>query len=504
MQPDHLPDFMPSPSAMLFNSIEYLLAFLPITVLGYFWLNRRVGAQAGKGWLVIASLFFYGWWSIAYLWLIGGSILFNYSAAWLLGRSTHTTKKWLLRIAIASNVALLGYFKYTDFFISSINPFLAQQLPLLHIALPLGISFFTFTQIAFLVDVQRGLTREYHFVHYCLFVTYFPHLIAGPIMHHKEMMPQFSSKSAQTIRWDNIQLGLLILAIGLLKKVCLADSVATAANTGFSDAGHLLFHQAWLTSLSYTMQLYFDFSGYTDMAIGASLLFNIHLPENFNSPYKSTNIRDFWQRWHITLSRWLRDYLYIPLGGSRRGEIRTHIALLITFLLGGLWHGASWTFVIWGALHGSATVLHRLWRRLNFRIYAPLAWLLTFLFVNAAWVFFRASDFTIATQVLSGMAGLHGFPTAADSWELVGGVLHSETWSLFYAVADAPTRQWLMLFLCLIIALCYQNTAAIATTPFAKSTKTSVSMVHGIIIGSTIFYTAFMTSGIATFIYFYF
>jgi D-alanyl-lipoteichoic acid acyltransferase DltB (MBOAT superfamily) len=323
-------------------------------------------------------------------------------------------------------------------------------------------------------------------------------------MHHKEMMPQFSSKSAQTIRWDNIQLGLLILAIGLLKKVCLADSVATAANTGFSDAGHLLFHQAWLTSLSYTMQLYFDFSGYTDMAIGASLLFNIHLPENFNSPYKSTNIRDFWQRWHITLSRWLRDYLYIPLGGSRRGEIRTHIALLITFLLGGLWHGASWTFVIWGALHGSATVLHRLWRRLNFRIYAPLAWLLTFLFVNAAWVFFRASDFTIATQVLSGMAGLHGFPTAADSWELVGGVLHSETWSLFYAVADAPTRQWLMLFLCLIIALCYQNTAAIATTPFAKSTKTSVSMVHGIIIGSTIFYTAFMTSGIATFIYFYF
>ena len=272
----------------------------------------------------------------------------------------------------------------------------------------MAISFFTFQQIAYLVDSYRQETNEYDFLNYALFVTFFPQLIAGPIVHHKEMMPQFSSKWNLVKSYKNIALGIFIFSIGLFKKVVIADTFAIWATNGFDNAvtSHLL--EAWATSLAYTFQLYFDFSGYTDMAIGAALLFNIKLPINFNSPYKAKDIQDFWRRWHITLSRFLRDYIYIPLGGSREGSFRTYTNLLATFILGGLWHGAGWTFVFWGFLHGLALLIHKVWKQLGYAMNSVLAWFITFNFVNIAWVFFRAKEWEDAIKVLKGMFGFNG------------------------------------------------------------------------------------------------
>ncbi len=280
-----------------------------------------------------------------------------------------------------------------------------SSIPLLHLALPLAISFFTFQQIAYLVDSYRGETAEYDFLNYALFVTFFPQLIAGPIVHHAEMMPQFASKWNLVKNYKNIATGLFIFSIGLFKKVVIADSFAKWATAGFDIAPTLNMLEAWATSLSYTFQLYFDFSGYTDMAIGAALLFNIKLPINFNSPYKALDIQDFWRRWHITLSRFLRDYIYIPLGGNRKGSFRTYTNLLATFILGGIWHGAGWTFVFWGFLHGMALVIHRFWKNLGFTMPRILAWFITFNFINIAWVFFRAKEWEDAIKVLGAMFG---------------------------------------------------------------------------------------------------
>ena len=318
------------------------------------------------------------------------------------------TKKTLLTFGIVANLLLLGYFKYADFFIENFNLALDSNFDLLHLALPLAISFFTFQQIAYLVDSYRGETKEYDFLNYSLFVTFFPQLIAGPIVHHKEMMPQFAQTSNLVKKYKNIALGLFIFSIGLFKKVVIADTFAVWATNGFDKAETLNLIEAWATSLSYTFQLYFDFSGYTDMAIGVALLFNIVLPINFNSPYKATNIQDFWRRWHITLSRFLKDYIYIPLGGNRLGNFRTYSNLLATFILGGLWHGAGWTFVFWGFLHGMALVIHRAWSNLGFKMWSWLAWFITFNFINIAWVFFRAKEWDDAMKVLGGMVGLGG------------------------------------------------------------------------------------------------
>jgi D-alanyl-lipoteichoic acid acyltransferase DltB (MBOAT superfamily) len=316
-------------------------------------------------------------------------------------------KKSLLIFGIVANVALLGYFKYTDFLIENVNLAFDTTIPLLHLALPLAISFFTFQQIAYLVDSYRGETAEYDFLNYALFVTFFPQLIAGPIVHHSEMMPQFASRWNLVKNYKNIALGLFIFSMGLFKKVVIADSFAVWATAGFDTATTLNLFEAWATSLSYTFQLYFDFSGYTDMAIGAALLFNIKLPINFNSPYKALDIQDFWRRWHITLSRFLKDYIYIPLGGNRKGSFRTYTNLLATFIIGGIWHGAGWTFVFWGFLHGMALVIHRFWKSIGMTMPKILAWLITFNFINIAWVFFRAKDWDSAVKVLKGMFDLN-------------------------------------------------------------------------------------------------
>ncbi len=391
---------------MLFNSYEFIFAFLPITFFIYFYLNHKRLTEASKGFLVFSSLFFYSWWNITYLPIILSSMLFNY----ILGNTLHSkknknrfSKKSLLIFGIVANIALLGYFKYSDFFIENINLVFSTHIELLHLLLPLAISFFTFQQISYLVDSYREETKEYDFLNYALFVTFFPQLIAGPIVHHKEMMPQFAKTRNKVKNPKNITLGLFIFSIGLFKKVVIADTFAVWATQGFDVASSLTQIEAWSASLSYTFQLYFDFSGYTDMAIGAALLFNITLPINFNSPYKATNIQDFWRRWHITLSRFLRDYIYIPLGGNRKGEFRTYSNLLATFIIGGIWHGAGWTFVFWGFLHGMALVIHRFWNRLGFRLNSVIAWFITFNFINIGWVFFRAKDWDSAIKVLDAM-----------------------------------------------------------------------------------------------------
>jgi D-alanyl-lipoteichoic acid acyltransferase DltB (MBOAT superfamily) len=394
---------------MLFNSIEFIFFFLPISFLIYFFLLQKRLIVGAKGFLVFASLFFYSWWNIAYLPLILSSMLFNY----IIGNNLNNNfkhakvhKKILLGIGIVANLCLLAYFKYADFFIENFNFALGTHFNLLHLALPLAISFFTFQQIAYLIDSYKKETAEYDFLNYALFVTFFPQLIAGPIVHHKEMMPQFASKWNLVKNYKNIALGIFLFSMGLFKKVVIADTFSQWATNGFDTAQTLSLLEGWATSLSYTFQLYFDFSGYTDMAIGAALLFNIKLPINFDSPYKAKDIQDFWRRWHITLSRFLRDYIYIPLGGNRNGNFATYNNLMITFILGGLWHGAGWTFIFWGLLHGFALAIHKIWKQLDFTMNSILAWFVTFNFINITWVFFRAKEWDDAVKVLKAMLGL--------------------------------------------------------------------------------------------------
>jgi alginate O-acetyltransferase complex protein AlgI len=396
---------------MLFNSFEFILVFLPVTFSVFFFLNHLCGEKLSRIWLLGASLFFYGWWAPVYVPLILGSIIFNYGinrAFSVLKLENKTRRQTFLALGILGNLTLLGYFKYADFFIENWNWVFGSRVELLHLVLPLAISFFTFQQIAYLVDSYKAEVKESSFLNYSLFVLFFPQLISGPIVHHKEMMPQFSDPANKRINFANVISGLLVFFIGLFKKVVVADTFAVWASQGFDTTEIVTLIQAWITSLSFTLQLYFDFSGYTDMALGAALLFNVRLPKNFNSPYKALNIRDFWRRWHMTLSRFLKDYIYIPLGGNRLNLFRTYINLITTFLLCGLWHGAGWTFVFWGLLHGAALVVHRFWLRINIKMHYFLAGSLTFIFVNFSWVFFRATEWKDATKIITGMLGFNG------------------------------------------------------------------------------------------------
>ncbi|OQA47880.1 MAG: Peptidoglycan O-acetyltransferase [Bacteroidetes bacterium ADurb.Bin302] len=394
---------------MLFNSYEFLFLFLPITIGGYFLLCNYKYILQAKIWLVLSSIFFYGWWNPIYIPLLLFSILFNYGTGYFLSQSSLLLhRRVILIIGICFNLGLLSYFKYADFFISNINHLTSAHLGLLNIALPLGISFFTFNQIAYLVDAFKVKVKQYSFIDYSLFVSFFPYLLSGPIIHHKEMMSQFEDLKNKTLNYSNLNAGMFLFFLGLFKKAVIADYISVYANAGFDTTATLSFFEAWITSLSYTLQLYFDFSGYTDMALGSALMFNIKLPINFNTPYKSLNIQEFWRRWHITLSRFMRDYIYVPLGGNQVVEPKILFNLFITFLIGGLWHGAGWTFILWGFLHGSALIIHRLWKKLNLSMPKALAWFITFNFVNIAWVFFRAKSWENALNVLKGMFGLNG------------------------------------------------------------------------------------------------
>jgi alginate O-acetyltransferase complex protein AlgI len=402
---------------MLFNSFEFIFLFLPVTLMGFFLLGRVKHAYAAA-WLAYASLIFYGYWNVAYVGLMLSSIIANYNFGLWIAKAgvshDEVSKKCLIIAAITANLLLLAYYKYANFFISSVNSVTGIQWSLGDIILPLGISFFTFTQIAYLVDTYQGKVKENNFVHYLLFVTYFPHLIAGPLLHHKQMMPQFALPITYRFSNENFSLGVAYFTIGLAKKVLLADNLSEYATPVFSTAsigGGVGFLSSWIGVVAYSFQLYFDFSGYCDMAVGISKMFGINLPLNFNSPYKARSIIQFWQRWHMTLSQFLRDYLYIPLGGNRNGHLRRHANIMLTMLLGGLWHGASYTFVVWGFLHGIYLIINHVYRHfipsniLELRVASVM---MTFVAVTVAWVFFRAETLSAAIEILKGMAGING------------------------------------------------------------------------------------------------
>jgi alginate O-acetyltransferase complex protein AlgI len=409
---------------LLFNSVEFVFFFLPITLFIFFMIGNRGNHKLAIAWVIAASLFFYGWWNPIYLGLLILSILFNYVVGCGMNQrgTIPISKRLFLILGILGNLLTLGYFKYVNFFVANLNNFTGTSFHLNQIVLPLAISFFTFEQIAFLVDVYRGETREYSFLNYCLFVTFFPRLLAGPIIRHQEVIPQFSQKAIYQFNPEDVAVGLTIFLLGLGKKVLLADNIVAYANPVFNAASEgipLTFYEAWIGALAYSFQLYFDFSGYSDMAIGIARMFGIKLPLNFDSPYKAVNIINFWRRWHITLSNFLRDYLYIPLGGNRQGEFRRHLNLMITMLLGGLWHGAGWTFVFWGGLHGIYLCINHQWRAFRKLLghdlrksnwwSRSLGCIITFVAVVVAWVFFRAENIKVALAIIKPMFGTKGF-----------------------------------------------------------------------------------------------
>ena len=399
---------------MLFNSYLFIFVFLPVVVLGYHWLSER-GRRTTTGWLILSSLFFYGWWDYRYLALIFVSILVNYAVG---RRIAKARSKIDLVLGLTFNLGALGYFKYIGLFSRTLAQLSGADDLIVTVVLPLGISFFTFQKIAYLVDCYRGLTRPYDLAEFSLFVLFFPQLIAGPIVHHGEFVPQYFSREVH-LQAENVAVGMTLFIIGLFKKVILAEGMAKYATPMFDAAAGgqaITFLEAWGGAIAYSLQLYFDFSAYSDMAIGLARLFGIRFPVNFNSPYKATNIIDFWRRWHITLSRFLRIYLYVPLGGNRKGTTRRYLNLLIVMLLGGFWHGANWTFLVWGGLHGLYLAANHAWIALKQKwglrapgpslVWKALAWALTYLAVVVAWVFFRAADFSTAFNILQGMVAM--------------------------------------------------------------------------------------------------
>lgn len=420
---------------MLFNSSIFLFAFLPTVFFLYYLAGSFADRRAAIFVLVVSSFFFYGWWNPNLLSLIVFSVLFNYACG--LGIASARQQIWansLFALGVSVNLGLLGFFKYAGFFATTLNDLLDLGVPAPEIILPIAISFYTFQQIAYLADVRNDLKAERSLLNYALFVTFFPQLIAGPIVHHKEMLPQYQNNPMRHLNLGLIALGVTIFTIGLFKKMIIADTVAVYSSTVFDAAAvgkSISLFEGWTASFAYTFQIYFDFSGYSDMAIGLGLLFGIRLPLNFFSPYKATSIIDFWRTWHMTLSRFLRDYFYYPLGGNRKGRPRRYMNLALTMVLGGLWHGAGWTFVVWGALHGFFLATNHFWRWLrssNKQSSSPTivgtwtARLLTFLAVVLAWVFFRAENMDAAMHMLASMFGFNGVSLPLSLKPALGGM----------------------------------------------------------------------------------
>lgn len=419
---------------MLFNSFTYIFVLLPAAIAGYFLLGRCKYSPLSRYFLLAVSLLFYIYGGLQYLPSLIFSIGINYGVGEAILRYGNTVKadgkKILLVVGAVFNILFLGVFKYADFFVANINDFIKAEIAPLKLIMPLAISFYTFQQIAYLVDCYRGDAQKSSLLDYCLFITFFPQLIAGPILRQREIMPQLNQFLLPKIDYKNFTLGFVLFSFGLVKCVVFADTFGLWADSGFKYGVSYTFTEAWISSLSYTFQIYFDFSGYTDMAIGSAYFFNIRLPFNFNSPYKAINIQDFWRRWHITLSRFLRDYIYIPLGENRKSEIVTCGNILITFLIGGLWHGAGWTFILWGAMHGLAYVIYRIWQRWDVKLPKLIAGFITFNFINISWVFFRSESVKDAMNMLKAMIGFTTF-TGGILFENISGKQKDFGWIIF-------------------------------------------------------------------------
>lgn len=404
---------------MIFNSRQFILVFLPISILIYFFVDKIDKSDKRllkKIFLICISLFFYGYTNKKYIVIILFSIIINFTIGKLIIKfnKLKSAKKMLLIIGLVFNIGLLGYFKYYNFFIENVDYIFKNNFNLINVILPVGISFFTFQQLAFVIDNYRNEMIHYNFIDYCLAVVFFPKLSEGPIMTVNEFIFQLDDSIKKRIDYDNMNKGLYMFAIGLGKKIFIADMIGRFADSGFAIS-NLSFCDAWLTSLAYTFQLYFDFSGYCDMAIGIALMFNIKVPMNFNSPYKSTDIQMFWRNWHSTLGKFLTKYLYIPLGGNRKGQYRTYLNIFIIFLVSGIWHGAGWTFIIWGMLHGISSIIHRIWTSSGKKLNKYLGIFITFNCVNIFWVVFRAKNISNALSVLRSMFDLRSLTKLMSS-----------------------------------------------------------------------------------------
>jgi alginate O-acetyltransferase complex protein AlgI len=503
---------------MLFNSSIFILGFLPLTLIIFWLLSKFRLAQGVMIWLLISSLFFYSYWNIfapagqgqtiQYIVLVILSVVINYQLGTEISRSELCSKKAksLLIIGTILNLSVIVYYKYANFFLDSINQLFSTNYVLENLILPLGISFYTFTQIAYLVDAYRGEIKKenYDLPTYGLFILFFPQLIAGPILRHDELIPQLHSLKNKIFSSKNFALGLSFFIIGLSKKIIIADTLSPWVRTIFDNASSLTFLEAWFGAISYTLQLYFDFAGYSDMAIGLGFMFNIVLPINFNSPYKATSISDFWRRWHITLSNFLRDYLYIPLGGSRRGETRRYANLIMTMLLGGLWHGAGWTFVVWGGLHGLYLSINHGWRKLNISLPKWLAWMITFFAVIIGWVIFRAQTLSDGIDIIQSMIGMKGIIIPGEIRGKLGFLttfgVQLQSWNKFAYLPtfnDSQILSFLVIFVVTIGALKLPNSQEIVE-------KINFKLPWALVLGLLGTYCLLSLNRVSEFLYFQF
>ena len=440
---------------MIFSSYPYLI-FLALTVAAFCVLEKRLPGLK-RTFLLLVSLVFYAWWRVDFLALLLGSTIVNFAIGTAITSRHHAGQNTrpLLIAGLTFNLGLIACFKYAGLLAASANELFAFGIPIPHLFLPLAISFFTFEQISYLADAAGGRAPRYSFLDYALFVSFFPHLIAGPIIRHNDLIPQFAQSRDQNKRSDDIAVGMTLFTIGLAKKTLIADNLAPFSDAVFSAAHHgaaIGMADAWMGTLFFAFQIYFDFSGYSDMALGSACLFGIRLPMNFNSPYKAASIIEFWRLWHISLSTFLRDYLYIPLGGNRRGPSRRYLNLFLTMLLGGLWHGANWTFVIWGGLHGVYLIVNHGWRTLTrkFGLVAPralqpvthaLSILITFMAVVFAWTVFRAESFASAARMIAGLAGAGGNSHLLTFGPLAAGAL-ATLFALIWLTPNSMEITW--------------------------------------------------------------
>ncbi len=499
---------------MLFNSYYFLIYFLPIVLIIYYLARHKASVSASEKmplWhnlslvvLIVASFVFYAYDNVYYLTLLAGSILINWFMAYIMNKTASTEKdklrKALLIIGILIDVGVIFYFKYYDFFIENMNALFKADFNLRHIILPLGISFFTFQQISYLVDTYRGETKDYSFIEYAAFVSFFPQLVAGPIVLHSELIPQYRDKDRWHLSADRMAEGLYVLAMGMFKKVIIADKFGQVVTWGWLDTASRTGPDMLLISIFYTFQLYFDFSGYCDMAIGIAKLFSLDLPVNFNSPYKAISINDFWKRWHMTLTRFLTNYIYIPLGGNRKGRVRTYVNILLVFLISGIWHGANWTFIVWGVIHGILQVLNRMCKKIWDKVPKVIAWLVTFILVDLLWVMFYAPSVSDGFFVIKKIFDFSNMHISPDIYLLFIMKEVNMVLGMLGPVGAFLTThyQWYMimyLVLSFIICLCAKNLHEEKFTPtIGKAILSALLLIWAII----------SFAGVSTFLYFNF
>lgn len=484
---------------MLFNSYIFVLLFLPVCLVGYFGLNRFKWYKASQLFLLLMSLWFYGYFNPEYLIIILASIVINYTFSLVFDKVQNSLwRKMALAVAVVFNVGILFYFKYFDFFMVNASALAGTDYTIKNILLPLGISFFTFQQLSYVIDCYHYEVPQYDFLQYASFVVYFPQLIAGPIVTHDELVPQFMDESKKTLNWDNMAHGLYIFSLGLAKKVLIADAFGNAVNWGFSNVEILDSTNAMIVMLAYTIQIYFDFSGYCDMAIGIGKMMNIDLPLNFDSPYKAVTIADFWSRWHKTLTRFFTKYVYIPLGGNRKGLYRTCLNTMVVFLVSGIWHGANWTFILWGCLHGVFSVLYKCFRRQFDKIPRAVNWMLTFLFVNLAWVLFRADS---VAQAFAFFGKICALEFGSVSEHIMGAFTQIE---LVYVLNQTPLNDFAAPLLTagyfvftMILILGSQNA-------YEKMCSFKPTVVNMVTASCLLVWCVFSFAGVSTFLYFNF